>query len=309
MKFLVFFLTLSFAISLKDSNKQLRETNRILKKSLRSMKNDKKSVNEDYLYNKEKLQAFIQQYSLNTDTEVKFALLEGIEYYCESILDNFEVLGVLEGVPLKEIQDVILSLNQQIQKHHTFTLSKDLSDKYNSLKMQISVKEDTLHKIQQENSYLLGKFATSAAEVDDYHLKLSMLQEKIHKIEKELQSLKEAHNSHIENLKSVIQTTSIDSIAREKSNFESIQESQDVVISSLQAKSEELALKLEQISVENSGIQAKINIFLNNISRLERDLSAKNAELLSSENKFEEFRSTVEADAQKEVENLRESEK
>jgi hypothetical protein len=297
------------ASDLSQSNKDLRETNRILKKRLRSMKNDPGSVSNEFAYNKEKLQSFVNQYSNTTDTEIKFAMLEGIEYYTECILENVQVTGELEGVPLNYLQEIVLSLSRYNQKHKAYSISKDLSDKYNFLKAQIELKEQILYTMQQENSLLLGKLATSTAETDEYKVKILQIQDKINKSEIEIQSLKELYNKHTENLKSIIENNSIESILKEKQDFEDIQISQDTVISSLQTQSEILALKLEQFSVENSGLLAKINIYNNSISRLERDLYTKSELLLESESKFEGFRNIAEKNAQKEIENLRVSEK
>lgn len=309
LKILFVTICVAAASDLSQSNKDLRETNRILKKRLRSMKNDPGSVSNEFAYNKEKLQSFVNQYSNTTDTEIKFAMLEGIEYYTECILENVQVTGELEGVPLNYLQEIVLSLSRYNQKHKAYSISKDLSDKYNFLKAQIELKEQILYTMQQENSLLLGKLATSTAETDEYKVKILQIQDKINKSEIEIQSLKELYNKHTENLKSIIENNSIESILKEKQDFEDIQISQDTVISSLQTQSEILALKLEQFSVENSGLLAKINIYNNSISRLERDLYTKSELLLESESKFEGFRNIAEKNAQKEIENLRVSEK
>ena len=308
MKFFVI-LVLACAASLIDSNKDLREINRMLKQRLRLITGDSRSISEEYIYNKEKLQVFIKQYKENTDMQMKFAMLEGIEYYCECIYEDFEVAGALEGITLEELGKVIKDLQVQLGKHRAYVVSKELADKYNALKKEVLEKDETLYKIQQENSLLLGKFANSAAEMQSYRGKLSQTEEKILKMEETLGDLKESHISHVENLKSTMQSTVIESISKEKANFKAIQESQDLVISSLQSQSEHLALKLEQISVENSGHNAKITILLNNISRLERDLSGKSSQLLVSENEYEKFRSTVEENTKKELENLRNMER
>ena len=308
MKLFVYLIIVSIAMDVKDSNRDLRETNKILKNRLRSLTSDISNVGEEYIYNKEKLQAFLNQYEQSTDKEVKFTILEGIEYYCESILENFEIIGELEGVSIKALEEIVNKLNCYIQNHRSYLLSKELADRYNTLKVEIENKDRALNIIQQENSMLLGKLANSIGENDEHNAKLAQIQEKINKAENELKDSTNSYNLHVENLKSAMQSTVIDSISKERTNFKAIQESQDLVISSLQLQSEQLALKLEQISVENSEHQAKINIFLNNINRLERDLSAKSNQLLHSEGQYEEFRSRVEEDTRREIQNLREAE-
>ena len=309
MKLLIVVLCFSLVVNSNDSNKELRETNKILKKRLVALSGNSKSVSEEFIYDKEKLQVFINQYHESTDLDIKFAMLEGIAYYTESILEIFEVTGELEGISLKYLQEIIADLTKQIQKHRTYVFSRELADKYNSLKRDISEKDQTLYKIQQENSILLGKLANSKAELDDSQAKLEQTEEKIAKTESGIESLKDSYSSHVENLKSAMQSNVIESISKEKCNFQEIQESQDYVISGLQAQSEHLALKIEQISVENSGYQAKTTILLNNINRLERELSAKSNQLIQSEESYEEFRSSVEENTKKEISNLREAER
>ena len=155
---------------------------------------------------------------------------------------------------------------------------------------------------------MLGKLVNSIAELDEYHTKLSQIQEKIQKSEKELTDITDSYNLHIENLKSAMQSTVIDSMSKEKSNFKTMQQSQDSIISNLQLESEQLTLKLEQMHVENSGFQSNINLLLNKIARLEKDLSGKSNQLLHSEGQYEDFRSSVEESIKKEIENLKEAE-
>ena len=62
MKLFVCLIILSIATDQTDSNKELRESNKLLKKRLRSLTNDTSKINEEYIYNKEKLQVFIIEY-------------------------------------------------------------------------------------------------------------------------------------------------------------------------------------------------------------------------------------------------------
>lgn len=292
-----------------SSNEELRETHRILIQKLRVISQDNKSVQEDYNYNKQKLFAFINQYSETSEIDIKYAMLEGIHYYCESILSNFEVLGDLEGISSSSLKSLTTKLSFHIHKHKLFTLSKDLADKYNQLQEQISIKELAIHNLQQENSLLLGKIATTLAQKDDLFMKISQTQERIDRAMYELENMKELHKDHVEVIKISLQNLSIDSIEKEKENLDNIQKSQDMVIGSLQRQAEELALRIEQISVENSGINAKIDMFENTIGRFERDLRAKDTQLINSENKYEEFRFSVEENTELEISSLRELEK
>ena len=308
MKLFVCLIILSIATDQTDSNKELRESNKLLKKRLRSLTNDTSKINEEYIYNKEKLQVFIIEYWQCKDPEIKFKILEAIEYYCESILENVEVIGDVEGISLESIHDIVIKLKGFIKNHKDYIYSKDSLEKYNNLKAEIENKDSILYEIQQENSVLLGKLVNSIAELDEYHTKLSQIQEKIQKSEKELTDITDSYNLHIENLKSAMQSTVIDSMSKEKSNFKTMQQSQDSIISNLQLESEQLTLKLEQMHVENSGFQSNINLLLNKIARLEKDLSGKSNQLLHSEGQYEDFRSSVEESIKKEIENLKEAE-
>lgn len=308
MKIYFLFICACFVAATGPQNSDLREENKILKDRLRTLYKSAFSVSDDYFYNKAKLAAFVNTYFDDSDFYVKFALLEAMKYYLECIIEDFELNGEHEGVSIKELRDIVSTLSQQVASHRLFVFSKDLSDKYNALKSTFEEKQVELFKSQEQNSDLVAKLGKAQAEIGDFQIKSEQIGDKIEKLNKELEDNKFTYTYHLENFKKTMQIDEIASIGKENGAYSEIQSSQDMIILNLQAQSEDQTLTLEQISVENQELSGKISLLQSSIYRLERDLSTKSAELLKSENKFEDFRNAIEQNTKEDLEKLRKSE-
>jgi DNA repair exonuclease SbcCD ATPase subunit len=304
-------ITTSQVIELEQENQELRISNEILHKQLMELSqlNEMASIiKEDYSYNKEKLDALLNEYSNEPEDYIKLTLSEQILYYMSIIHVDIIILGgVSDGVSAEDLEDSIKILANSIELFKANQQNREFNRAYNDLKVALDRKDESLKSLQLENAKLIGKLDNAFAELEQATQKFQYSSKKLNNLAQELEKTQKDQGTRLESLKASLQTQEQNSRTKEIEDFKKIQASQDDLILQLESKNSEQLLKIEQLSMEKVNLLSKLRLLNSTIERLGTEIQARDSQLRVSESKFEDFQRKIEYETSDEIASLRTS--
>jgi chromosome segregation ATPase len=266
-------------------------------------------IQEDFAYNKEKLQALINEFSKESSDSIQIALIDQILYFLKILHEDLLIMEHNDqGVNAKDIETASKKLKESLDKFKTRQENQEFSRAYQDLKQSVEHKDQSLQTLQLENAKLIGKLDSAVAELSQHNQNYSHISKKLEELEASLEKTQKDQAERLENLKSSLQSEKQASRSKEIEDFKKIQDSQDELIDKLQSKNSEQTLKIEELSLEKSNLISKLLLLNNTIERLDNEIEARSKQLEQSESKFEDFRRQIEYETNDEIINLRNSE-
>ncbi|OMJ71916.1 hypothetical protein SteCoe_29753 [Stentor coeruleus] len=297
---------------LDQENEELRISNEILHKQLLDLSKFKDMsiiIQEDFTYNKEKLQALINEFNKESSDSIQIALVNQILYFLKVLHEDLLIMESNDqGINAKDIDAASKKLKDSLDKFKTRQENKEFSRAYQELKQSVERKDQSLQTLQLENAKLIGKLDSAVAELAQHNQNYSHVSKKLEELQESLEKTQKDQAERLENLKSSLQTEEQASRSKEIEDFKKIQDSQDELIDILQSKNSEQTLKIEELSLEKSNLISKLRLLNSTIERLNNEIEARSKQLEQSENKFEDFRRQIEYETNDEIINLRNSE-
>jgi predicted RNase H-like nuclease (RuvC/YqgF family) len=306
MKKIIFLALVAFCAQGFHQNEELRLRFKILNDWISRFR-DQGKVDLDqvqwFKFRIDRLLNVLQECDLQERAEV----LAGVWFYLERILSVVKGQGMLDGVGPGQVEEVIGKVKELGLTGKN--IESGVFEKYQNLNHLLSSKTKSISKLSSENSDLSIKISKISTQITKSESILQSLKDKQAFYQEQIDQSQSSHQSHLKTLQTTLQSQSSINILKEKSELNIIQTSQDTLISKLQIETEQSSLKIQQISAEIIELEGKIEVYSGKISRLERDLYAKGAELIRNENKFEEFRGKVEESVKNDLERIKNSEK
>lgn len=297
---------------LDQENEELRISNEILHKQLLDLSKFKDMsivIQEDFAYNKEKLQALVNEFNKESSDSIQIALIDQILYFLKVLHEDLLIMEHNDqGVNAKDIEITSKKLKESLEKFKTRQENKEFSRAYQELKQSVERKDQSLQTLQLENAKLIGKLDSAVAELAQHDQNYSHISKKLEELEASLEKTQKDQAERLENLKSSLQSEEQASRSKEIEDFKKIQDSQDELIDKLQSKNSEQTLKIEELSLEKSNLISKLRLLNSTIERLDNEIEARSNQLEQSEIKFEDFRRQIEYETNDEIINLRNSE-
>ena len=306
MKKIIFLALVAYFVQGLRQNDELRLRFKILNDWMSNFKDDEKPNLDQVPWFKQRIDRFLDVLP-ECDLKQRADVLSGILFYLERIFEVVKGQGMIEGVSAKQLEEVI----HKVKKLDSFVknMNSGIFEKYQNLNLLLSSKTEEISKLSSDNSDLSIKISKISTQITKSESTLQTLKEKQVFYQDQIDQSLSYHQSHLKTLQTTLQSQSSINILKEKSELNTIQTSQDTLISKLQTESEQSSLKIQQISAEIGELEGKIEVYSGKISRLERDLYAKGAELMRNENRFEEFRGKVEENVKNDLERIKNSEK
>lgn len=309
MKFLITLIVGAFASEicpdLEKNNQELRESIQSLRGQLQVLSGSPEKILEDFIENKEKLNALVEEFMQGG---VHLNLAEEIQHYLKLISEDLKLLDYSpEDISEESVENTLNGLKAAISKARSVQANKEFSKVYNQLMMKLDESEANVSDLQVDNAGLLGHLESARAELVTVQNLLETEKNLRILAEAELSKVKIEHSNRIEVIEQAMSQEEHQSRQKEIENFRKIQESQNLLISQLQAQNSEQALRIEQLGTDKSALENSWSIEKSTVENLQSELQARDEQLISSEMFFENFRRKVEIENNEQIENLKAS--
>ena len=268
-------------------NKDLENFNSNLHKQLQTIsKNFISQIQEDYYYNKQRMNSLVSEYEKEPDSLAKIFLAEEIQQYLIGIVEDANLLeGKIEGISSKNVVTVLQNLKKNIRIGKEKYFAKESAGFYNELNLVLIQKNEVVQELQLENAKLYGKIESKMAEIKEISRNLEKDSKKYDEKAEEIKKLRNNYN---------VQTIELESsISNQKTiKINSLRQEDDKILE-LQTKSSEKSLIIEKLTAEVSILSSKHRFLTDSLERYSTELDTKSLQLAQSHEKFEEFSAAV----------------
>ena len=179
-------------------NKDLENFNSNLHKQLQSIsKNFISQIQEDYYYNKQRMNSLVSEYEKEPDSLAKIFLAEEIQQYLIGIVEDANLLeGKIEGISSKNVVTVLQNLKKNIRIGKEKYFAKESAGFYNELNLVLIQKNEVVQELQLENAKLYGKIESKMAEIKEISRNLEKDSKKYDEKAEEIKKLRNNYNVH-----------------------------------------------------------------------------------------------------------------
>jgi len=283
---------------LKVQNEHLKDANALLHKQLKqltSLSNFTSQIQEDYFYNKKRLQALLEEYQTEPDQLVKAAVASQVLKTLVGLIEDVNMIGgSVESTSTEELMEVYTQLDHFISQLNSAESTKEFQRILSEFSRAIDRKQLVVKSMQKENSELLGNLQVKQGYINQLTQEYNFYSSKVQETLLEKQKLEKLFQEKVD-----LETTergnshSLSSSKHAEYHFKK-QSQQNSEIQRLQKEISDGKLRLENLTYETNNLHSQQNYLESKVSSLKRNLEIADSELAQTYKEDFQTRSQIE---------------